>query len=48
MFSVQSGIIIMDIFIVLPQITRISKVKVNSKVNPEFVYSKKGLKRSKM
>lgn len=42
MFSVQSGIIIMDIFIVLPQITRISKVQVNSKVNPEFVYSKKG------
>lgn len=42
MFSVQSEIIIVDIFLVIPQIIRISKVLVNSKVNPEFVYSKKG------
>lgn len=48
MFSVQSEIIIMGIVLVLPQITRTSKVQVNSKVNPELVYSKKGLKRSKM
>lgn len=42
MFSGQSEIIIVDIFLVTPQIIRISKVLVNSKVNPEFVYSKKG------
>ena len=45
MFLVQSEITMVDIFISLPQMIKFSKFWLIPKyVNPEFVYSKKGLK----